>query len=83
MAIQKQPLKSTTPGKNYEKCNVGITIKDPTLFDKTFSKFKQRMKNSKVMNDVYDRMAYRKPSSKRREVIQKAKSRQKSRKSET
>jgi len=79
MSQEKKPLLAATSGKTYDKCNVGITIKDPANFDKAFSKFKQRMKNSKIMNDVYENMHYVKPSAARREVLQKAKSRQKSR----
>ena len=81
MSKEKQNLKIAI-GKSYEKCNASIVLKDASNFEKALSKFKQRVKNSKVMNDLYDRMSYIKPSAKRREIIQKAVTRQKSRRIE-
>lgn len=77
MSQEKQQIKSAA-GKSYEKANVAIVVKEGN-FDKTFAKFKQRVKSSKIMNEVYERMQYTKPSAKRREEIQNAKMRQKTR----
>jgi len=54
-----------------------VIVKDEGSFDKALKKIKRKVKETKLFKNVYDRREYKKPSVVKRDIMQKAKRKEK------